>query len=285
MGSTKTLKIAFYGKGGIGKSTIASNLSAAFSVMGLKILHIGCDPKEDSTRNLTGKKINSFLKALKIKGNNILESDVIFKGFNGISCIEAGGPEAGSGCAGLGITTMMEELERLGVMEKTWDVIIYDVLGDVVCGGFAVPMRKKAVDSVYIVSSSEFMSLYAANNIVKGINNFSDGDNTILSGIIHNTRNIYSSPDILKKFAQKAKAFFVSDVPFSKKIVLSELEKKTVIEKFPDSKESQFFINLASLIIKNTNSKINPVPLDDDELERFALEISDELKNIEYGNE
>ncbi len=165
------LKIAIYGKGGIGKSTISSNLSAVFSIKGKKVLHIGCDPKGDSTRNLIGKKIPTVINQLKLK-SELEKEDIIFKGFNGVECIEAGGPDAGKGCAGRGIVTMMEELEDLKVFEEERDIVIYDVLGDVVCGGFAVPMRESYADTIYIVTSSEFMSIYAANNIMKSIKTF-----------------------------------------------------------------------------------------------------------------
>ena len=136
------LKIAIYGKGGIGKSTISSNLSAIISKSGKKVLHVGCDPKGDSTRNLMGKKIPTVISILKEK-NNLNREDIIYEGFNGIECVETGGPEAGIGCAGRGIITTMEELEDLEVFDEERDVIVYDVLGDVVCGGFAVPMREK----------------------------------------------------------------------------------------------------------------------------------------------
>ena len=158
----KTRRVAFYGKGGIGKSTIASNVSALLAMQGKKVLHIGCDPKADSTRLLCKERIKTVLEVLEEKDYPERE-DLVYRSESGVWCVESGGPEAGNGCAGMGIITAMKELERIGVLEEDWDVIIYDVLGDVVCGGFSVPMRQGYVDRVYIVSSADFMSLYAAN--------------------------------------------------------------------------------------------------------------------------
>lgn len=270
--NNKNLKIAFYGKGGIGKSTIAANLSAAFSKLGLKVLHIGCDPKGDSTRNLTGRKIPSVLKVIQEKGTEIEEKDIIHFGFNGVACIEAGGPEAGMGCAGMGITTMAEELNNLGIFSKPWDVVIYDVLGDVVCGGFSVPMRKKFVDAVYIVSSSEFMSIYAANNIMKGVRRFSTGEKNLFGGIIHNRRNENSNDEIVRYFAEKSNTQVLEDIPFCNEIVFSELEGKTVVEKFPGSEACKTFMNLAKRIKENLNYNI-PKAMEDIELEQLGREM------------
>ena len=180
----KTCRIAFYGKGGIGKSTIASNISALLAMQGKKVLHIGCDPKADSTRLLCKKRIRTVLEVLEEKENPERE-ELIHRTESGVWCVESGGPEAGSGCAGLGIVTAMRELERLGILEEEWDAVVYDVLGDVVCGGFSVPMREGYVDKVYIVSSSDFMSLYAANNILKGVARYSDERN-LFGGFVFN---------------------------------------------------------------------------------------------------
>lgn len=174
----KTRRVAFYGKGGIGKSTIASNVSALLAMQGKKVLHIGCDPKADSTRLLCKERIKTVLEVLEEKDYPERE-DLVYRSESGVWCVESGGPEAGNGCAGMGIITAMKELERIGVLEEDWDVIIYDVLGDVVCGGFSVPMRQGYVDRVYIVSSADFMSLYAANNILKGVVSYSDERNLL----------------------------------------------------------------------------------------------------------
>ncbi|MBU5591600.1 AAA family ATPase [Clostridium sp. MSJ-4] len=267
----KVLKIALYGKGGIGKSTIATNLSAAFSKIGLKVLHIGCDPKGDSTRNLVGHKIPTVMEVIRKKGTNIEEKDILHYGFNEIACIEAGGPKAGMGCAGMGITMMTEELQTLGVFNKPWDIVIYDVLGDVVCGGFAVPMREKYVDKVYIVSSSEFMSIYAANNILKSVSTFSDKEKNIFGGLIHNRRTDNSKDEIIKSFAKNTNINVLKDIPFTNEIGISELMGKTVFEALPDSQLCETFISLAYLI-KSSNETNVPSPLEDFELEAFRKE-------------
>lgn len=181
------MKLAFYGKGGIGKTTIACNVSAMFAKKGYKVLHIGCDPKSDSTRLLTDRRIPTVLQQMTERNADINFSDIIFEGkIKGLFCVEAGGPRAGSGCAGAGITAMHELLEELGVFEKDWDMIVYDVLGDVVCGGFSVPMKKDYVDKVYIVTSSEYMSVYAANNILHAVKSFSDQEKDLFGGLIWN---------------------------------------------------------------------------------------------------
>src|SRR5664280_210461 len=163
---TKARNIAIYGKGGIGKSTTSSNLSAALSDLGLTVMQIGCDPKSDSTNNLRGgKSIPSVLDALR-SGKRIEISDIVYEGFNGILCVEAGGPEPGVGCAGRGIIAAIELLDNNGIINNyDPDIVIYDVLGDVVCGGFAMPIRQGIAEQVYTVTSADYMAIYAVNNL------------------------------------------------------------------------------------------------------------------------
>lgn len=279
MRNKNTRRIALYGKGGIGKSTIATNLSAAFSKLGLSVLHIGCDPKGDSTRNLTGKKIKTVMSLINEKGLELGKHDILNNGFSGIVCVEAGGPKAGTGCAGMGITTMADELNALGVYEQEWDVILYDVLGDVVCGGFAVPMRKRYVDYVYIVSSSEFMSIYAANNILKSVNNYSDEIQNIFGGIIYNQRTDSSKKNAITEYSKRVNSSILANINYSKAVVLAELMGKTVIEAFPESEESKTFIDLALSITQHQGNKCAKA-IDEDELESLREYILDlELKN------
>ncbi len=270
-GKMKTVKIAFYGKGGIGKSTIASNLAAAFGKMGLKVLFIGCDPKADSTKSITGKKLQPLITAMLEKGDSLTREEILHYGFSYIACVETGGPSPGVGCAGRGIISMVEELERHEIFEEDWDVILYDVLGDVVCGGFAVPMREGFVDHVYIVSSGEFMSIYAANNILKSIENFSSSRSPFLCGLIYNHRQNHAEFSLMRDFAKKSHVPIVAEIPFSPELILSELEHKTTAEKFPSSEIAHLFQQIAKKILHG-QEKIIPKPLDEESMDTLSQE-------------
>lgn len=261
---SKTKKIAIYGKGGIGKSTTVANLAASFANKGKNVMVIGCDPKADTTRTLCGKRLPTILKTIKENKNPNI-SDIIFEGYGGVLSTESGGPEPGVGCAGRGVIVAMKLLEKLGVFsENDFDVIIYDVLGDVVCGGFAVPLKEDYADEVYIVSSGEYMSLYAANNISKGIKKLKGN----LSGIVCNCKGIKNENEIVDSFAQKIGTKVIGVISRSELIQSSELEAKTVVEKYPDSAESKNYSILADSIWNNNFvSSLNP--LDDDEFEDF----------------
>ncbi len=205
-------KIAFYGKGGIGKSTCVSNISMALAKQGFTVMQIGCDPKADSTRNLTrGNPIPSVLSVMREKKNNICLDDIVYCGSSGILCVEAGGPKPGSGCAGRGIITAFEQLEDLGAYKKYHpDIIFYDVLGDVVCGRFALPIRHGYADEVCIVTSGEMMSLYAADNISQAVKNNAKRGYAALKGLIFNAKNIENEDEIVEKAAAEmnTKVFF-----------------------------------------------------------------------------
>ena len=256
-------KIAIYGKGGIGKSTTVANLSAVWSCDDLNCLVIGCDPKADTTRTLYGKRIPTIVNTIK-DNKSPQKEDLVFEGFNGIQCVESGGPEPGVGCAGRGVIVAMKKLEQLGIFDDDLDVIIYDVLGDVVCGGFSVPLREKYADEVLIVTSGEYMSLYAANNIVRGINKLKGN----LSGIICNCRNVEHEEKIVSDFAKRIGTQIHGIIHRSNLIQDAELNAKTVIEKYPQSNEAQEYINLASRIMANEKT-FTPSPMSDEEFEEF----------------
>lgn len=235
-------KIAIYGKGGIGKSTTTSNLSAALAMMGKKVMQIGCDPKADSTKNLMeGKRIPTVLEMIKEKGEDLELEDIVFEGFGGVLCVESGGPTPGVGCAGRGIISAFEKLEELEAFEKYQpDVVIYDVLGDVVCGGFAMPIRGGYAREVYIVSSGEMMSLYAANNIATAIRGFGKRGYARLNGLILNSKNIENELEIVEKAVKEIDTKIVQFIPRSSEIQKAEEIGGTVFEAFDkDQSEMQ----------------------------------------------
>jgi nitrogenase iron protein len=265
------IKLAIYGKGGIGKSTIAANLSAAFSTDGLRVLQIGCDPKHDSTRLLLGGRpivtVLDYMRATAPADQRL--SDFLHTGFGRVVCAEAGGPEPGVGCAGRGILSAFALFERLGLRMEDFDVVVYDVLGDVVCGGFAVPLRKGFADVVVVVTSEEFMSLYAANNILRGVKSF-DGDGARLAGIVLNSRGRDEDPLPVERFARAVAAPIVSRIPRSDRFRMAESALQTVFEAFPDSSVAGLFDRLARHLLDAPG--LYPArPLSDRELERIVL--------------
>lgn len=246
-------KIAFYGKGGIGKSTITSSLSAGLSMLGYKVMQIGCDPKTDSTSNLTnGRTVTPVMTYLKEHAICTSLADIIVEGFNGILCVEAGGPTPGLGCAGRGIIATFNTLEDLHAFEVYRpDFVLFDVLGDVVCGGFAMPIRKGYADEVIIVTSGEKMSLFAARNIKTAIDNFADRNYARLRGLILNRRNIDDEENIVRQFAREIDAEIIGDIPRDNQIQLYEQQNKTVIQGNPDLPVSQTILDIARRIVMN----------------------------------
>lgn len=243
-------KIALYGKGGIGKSTTASNLSAAFSEEGLKVCQIGCDPKNDSTRLLLGHICKqTVLDMVRDKDDDVEAADIVHTGYNGIKCVEAGGPEPGVGCAGRGIIVALEKLKSLEVITDE-DLILYDVLGDVVCGGFAMPIRGGYAREVFIVSSGEMMALYAASNIAQAIKNFGRRGYARLKGIILNAKNIENEQELVAKAAEEIGTEIVQYVPRSGDIQIAENLGGTVSEFVKDSPMVQVYNELAARVLE-----------------------------------
>jgi nitrogenase iron protein NifH len=279
----KPKQIAIYGKGGIGKSTTTSNISAALSVAGYRVMQIGCDPKSDSTVTLRGGEyIPTILDTLREKRTAKAE-DLVFTGFNGVYCVEAGGPAPGVGCAGRGIITAVELLKQQKVFDSLdLDFVIYDVLGDVVCGGFAVPIREGIAEHVFTVTSSDFMAIYAANNLFTGIKKYSDSGGALLGGVIANSVNAQYSRHIIDDFVDRTNTQVIEYVPRSITVTQSELQGKTTIEAFPDSDQAKVYKNLAGRIAVHTESKV-PEPLDVHELRKWAAEWSDQILAIETG--
>ena len=248
------LKVAIYGKGGIGKSTITSNLAAAFAAMGKRVIQIGCDPKADSTINLLGgEPLRPVMNYMREEDEEPEKLDQIAKeGFGGVLCIETGGPTPGLGCAGRGIIATFQLLEDLRLFETYKpDVVLYDVLGDVVCGGFAAPIREGYAEKVVIVTSGEKMALYAANNISSAVRNFEDRSYARIFGLILNHRNVENETKKVQAFAEEKKIPIVGEIPRSDEITRCEDKGMTVIEGEPESPAAQAFLKLAKELLEN----------------------------------
>ena len=247
------LKVAIYGKGGIGKSTVTSNLAAAFANMGKRVIQIGCDPKADSTINLLGgeplRPVMNFMREEDEEPDELAQ--ISKEGYGGILFIETGGPTPGLGCAGRGIIATFQLLEDMDLFAHYKpDVVLYDVLGDVVCGGFAAPIREGYAEKVLIVTSGEKMALYAANNISSAVRNFEDRSYARVFGIVLNHRNVENEMEKVQAFSEKIGVPIVGEVPRSDEIIRWEDQGKTVIEGNPDSEISKCFFDLAELLLK-----------------------------------
>ena len=246
-------KIAIYGKGGIGKSTTSANISAALASMGKKVVQIGCDPKADSTINLLhGIPVVPVMDYYRDHDEEPDFEHVGREGYGGVFCIETGGPTPGLGCAGRGIIATFDLLEELEVFERIQpDVVVYDVLGDVVCGGFAAPIREGYANEIYIVTSGEKMSLYAANNIHKAVENFKDRGYAQVKGLILNRRNIEREYEKVQEFADQSHLPIIADIPRSGEIQRCEELGKTVVEDDPTLQLSKIYIDLAEKIMED----------------------------------
>jgi len=264
-------QIAIYGKGGIGKSTVSSNLSVAFRERGLQVMQVGCDPKRDSTRSLTGgRMIPTVLETLRDNlragrdQSAVGLDEIVFPGEGGVHCVESGGPEPGVGCAGRGVLTALQILKDLRAIDVYGvDVVLYDILGDVVCGGFAQPIRQGFAQEIYLLCSGSFMSLYAANNIAKGIHRLARRGDTGLAGVICNSGGDETfERALLDDFAKALGVSLVGFVPRSPIIQACEVEGRTVLTHSPDSDEAGVFRDLAARLLKN-DVRVIPTPIED----------------------
>ncbi len=267
-------KIAIYGKGGIGKSTTTQNIVAGLVEMDRKIMVVGCDPKADSTRLLLGGLAQkSVLDTLREEGEDVELEDIRKLGYGGTWCVESGGPEPGVGCAGRGIITSINMLESLGAYEEgeELDYAFYDVLGDVVCGGFAMPIRDGKAEEIYIVVSGEMMAMYAANNISKGIVKFAASGTVRLGGLICNSRAVDNEAEMIEKFAAKLGTKMIHFVPRHNDVQRAEINRKTVIEWNPELSQAQVYRDLAKAIDENEDFVI-PTPMEIEVLEELLME-------------
>jgi nitrogenase iron protein NifH len=268
-----TRKVAFYGKGGIGKSTTQQNTAAAAAYFyGKRVFIHGCDPKADCTRLiLGGKPQETIMDVLREEGEDAVTTDkVVKKGFKDIKCVESGGPEPGVGCAGRGVITAINMMEELGAYTEDLDFIHFDVLGDVVCGGFAMPIREGKAQEVYIVASGEMMAIYAANNICRGLIKYAEQSGVRLGGIICNSRRVDGEKELMEEFCSAIGTQMIHFVPRDNIVQKAEFNKKTVIEYDPECNQAKEYGELARKIIENDMFVI-PKPLSMDDLEKMVL--------------
>ncbi len=271
---TMMRKVAIYGKGGIGKSTTTQNTVAGLAQMGRKVMVVGCDPKADSTRLLLGGLAQrSVLDTLREEGEDVDLEDIRKKGYGDTWCVESGGPEPGVGCAGRGIITSINMLESLGAYEESegLDYAFYDVLGDVVCGGFAMPIRDGKAEEIYIVCSGEMMAMYAANNICKGIMKYAQSGSVRLGGLICNSRAVDNEKEMIEELAKKLGTQMIFFVPRDNDVQRAEINRKTVIEWNPEVPQADAYRGLAKAIDENKMFVI-PKPLPIEELEQLLLD-------------
>jgi nitrogenase iron protein NifH len=281
--SAKPKHIAIYGKGGIGKSTTTSNISAALAESGYRVIQIGCDPKSDSTVILRGgAELPTVLDSLRDRSRPKLE-DISTIGFGGVLCIEAGGPVPGVGCAGRGIAAAVDLLDELQVFDTFKpDYVLYDVLGDVVCGGFAVPIRDGIAESAFVVASSDFMAVFAANNLFKAIDKYAATGGARLGGVIANSIQTPYARDLLDDFAAKTGTEIVGYVPRSQAVAQSELYGQTVIEAQPYSEQAEIYRALARRVVGDHETRL-PKPLNGPDLKDWAKQWGDRIFGVEHG--
>lgn len=283
MSIKKAKHLAIYGKGGIGKSTTTSNISAALAEAGYRVIQIGCDPKSDSTTILRGgNDLPTVLDTLREQSKIRIE-DISAVGFKGVLCIEAGGPVPGVGCAGRGITAAVGLLQDLHLFEEYQpDYVLYDVLGDVVCGGFAVPIRDGLAERAYVVTSSDFMAVFAANNLFKAISKYAPSGGARLGGVIGNSLQAPYARTLVDDFVSRTGTRVVGYVPRSLTVAQSELYGQTVIEAHPTSEQAAVYRGLANFIVTDETTSL-PRPLNPPELKAWAREWGDRIFEVESG--
>ena len=265
---------AIYGKGGIGKSTTTQNLVSALAELGNSVMIVGCDPKADSTRLILHAKAQTTIMSLAAEAGSVEDlelEDVLKAGYRGIKCVESGGPEPGVGCAGRGVITAINFLEEEGAYDDELDFVFYDVLGDVVCGGFAMPIRENKAQEIYIVCSGEMMAMYAANNIAKGIVKYANSGSVRLAGLICNSRETAREDELISALAAKIGTTMIHFVPRDNVVQRAEIRRMTVIEYEPEAKQAEEYRQLATKIRDNKNFVI-PTPITMDELEELMME-------------
>ncbi len=267
-------QVAIYGKGGIGKSTTTQNTVAALAEAGKKVMIVGCDPKADSTRLILNQKAQTTVMDMAREAGSVEDlelEDVLLTGYGDVKCAESGGPEPGVGCAGRGVITAINFLEEEGAYTEDLDFVFYDVLGDVVCGGFAMPIREGKAREIYIVTSGEMMAMYAANNIARGILKYAQSGGVRLGGLICNSRKTDREYDLIEALAKKLGTQMIHFVPRENEVQRAELRRQTVIQYNPEHAQADEYRALAKKIAENENLVI-PTPITQDELEELLME-------------
>jgi nitrogenase iron protein NifH len=268
------VRIAIYGKGGIGKSTVSANVACALAALGHRVLLVGCDPKADSTRTVCGKRIGTILNLI-LSHPDALIRNLLVRGYRGVDCIETGGPAPGDGCAGRGVASALRALREQGLLTgENYDVVIYDVLGDVVCGGFSLPLKEGFADRIYIVTACDFMALYAANNICHSIAKYSVRSGSVFGGIIYNERGVVNDSAIVRAFAERLSTRVVGSIPSSTEIIRAELTAKTIMEYAPNSETAKCFEKLARHLLREVAVGL-PTPMSEEQLDAFLFQYGD----------
>ena len=270
----KLRQCAIYGKGGIGKSTTTQNLVSALAEAGHKVMIVGCDPKADSTRLILHSKAQTSVMQLAAEAGSVEDlelEDVMSVGYGGVKCVESGGPEPGVGCAGRGVITAINFLEEEGAYDEALDFVFYDVLGDVVCGGFAMPIRENKAQEIYIVCSGEMMAMYAANNIAKGIVKYANSGSVRLAGLICNSRNTDREDELIIALAERLGTQMIHFVPRHNVVQHAEIRRMTVVEYDPTHAQADEYRALARKIVENKKFVI-PTPIEMEALEELLME-------------
>ena len=276
-------KVCVYGKGGIGKSTVVANAAAAAAKAGNRVMVVGCDPKADTTRVLMHGRIETILDVHARLGGRLTRADAAHEGAFGVLCMESGGPRAGEGCAGKGIALALKDIQELRIIEEfAPDLILYDVLGDVVCGGFSTPLREKVAEAAYIVTTSDYMSLYAANGICRCIRKYADRGGCRLGGLIYNERSAVGDESAASDFARAVGTRIAGRVPLDRAISRAEMRRSTVIECEPDSAAARAFEVIADEMLHGAETTV-PEPLSTEALETIGERIAAQFAQSEEG--
>ena len=274
-------KVCIYGKGGIGKSTVVANAAAAAAKAGNRVMVVGCDPKADTTRVLMYGRIETILDVHARLGGRLTRADAAHEGAFGVLCMESGGPRAGEGCAGKGIALALKDIQELRIVEEfAPDLILYDVLGDVVCGGFSTPLREKVAEAAYIVTTSDYMSLYAANGICRCIRKYADRGGCRLGGLIYNERSAVGDESAASDFARAVGTRIAGRVPLDRAISRAEMRRSTVIECEPDSAAARAFEVIADEMLHGAETTV-PEPLSTEALEAIGERIAAQFAQSE----